>query len=73
MVHKHSVYIHKQHFGLFLEEFADNKLIVDKMYISLLDRIKSIVGKCWSPAFSPFSTMVSNVFFFRFIENRSVW
>ena len=38
-----------------LKAFADDKLNVARMMISLLDRVEKIVGKrrkCWLPAFS---------------------
>ena len=40
--------------------FADDKLNVARIMISVSDRVENIVGKvrkCWLPAFSPFPTM----------------
>ena len=34
----------------------------------VFDRIEIIVGKCWLPAFSPFHTIFSKVFFLRGIK-----
>ena len=42
-----------------LKAFADNKLNVTEIRISLYDRVENTVGKgkkCWLPAFSSFST-----------------
>ena len=38
--------------------FADDKLNIDKITISLLDRVENTKGKCWLPAFFPFSLSV---------------
>ena len=47
-----------------LKAFAEDKLNVAKMSISLFDRVK----KCWLLAFSPFPTVFSKSFFFRVIN-----
>ena len=47
--------------------FADDKLNVAKIMISVFDQVKNIVGKgekSWLPAFSPFPTMFSKGFVF---------
>ena len=51
-----------------LKAFADNRLNVYKMTISLLDRVKNTVGlgkNAGYPAFIPFPTVFSSVFFQR--------
>ena len=56
-----------------LKAFADDKLNIAKMTISLCDRVENNVGKekkCWSPAFSSFPTVVYKVFFFRVIKSQ---
>ena len=48
-----------------MKAFADDKLDVAKKIISVHGWVESIVGekkKCWSPAFSLFSTMSSKAF-----------
>ena len=45
-----------------LKAFADEKLTVAYMVISVFDMEELTVGKgekCWLPAFSPFPTMIS--------------
>ena len=56
-----------------LKAFADDKIDVVKMMISLLDRVENTVGKrekCWLPAFSPFPTVFSKDFFLRVVESQ---
>ena len=48
-----------------LKEYADDKLTVAEMMISVFDKVENIVEKgenAWLPAFSPFPTMFSNAF-----------
>ena len=51
-----------------LKSFADDKLNVAKMMISLFDRVENTVGKGenagYQPAFSSFPTLFSKAFFF---------
>ena len=52
--------------------FADDKLNIAKMIISLCDRVENTVGKeekCWLPAFSSFATVLSKAFFFRVVKS----
>ena len=49
-----------------LKAFADEKLNVAKMTISLFRRVESTVGK----AFSPFPKVFSKAFFFRVVKSR---
>ena len=54
-------------FGLIKwKAFADDKLDVVKMTISLFDGIENTVEKCLR-AFSPFLTLFSKAIFFRFM------
>ena len=56
-----------------LKAFADDKLNVAKMTISLCGRLENTVGKrrkCWLPAFSSFHTVFSKAFFFRVVKSR---
>ena len=53
--------------------FADDKLNDATIINSVFDRIENIVGKgenAGLPAFSPFPTMFSKVFFLRVIKSR---
>ena len=55
-----------------LKAFADDRLNVAGMMISILDRVENTVGKkgkCWLPAFSSFPTAFSKVFLFRVVKN----
>ena len=55
-----------------MKAFADDKVNIAKMMISLYNRVENIVGKgekCWLPAFSPFPTMFSKSFFYRVVES----
>ena len=55
-----------------LKEFADDKLNVAEMTISVFDRVKKHCGKrrkCWLPAFSPFTTVFSTAFFLRVVKS----
>ena len=58
------------------KKFADDKLNVAKMMISLFDRMENTVGKgenagYWLPAFSPFfpHPLFSKGFLFKFIKS----
>ena len=56
-----------------LKAFADNKLNVAQMMISLFDRVEKRCGKrrkCWLPAFSPFPTVFSKALFFSVVKSR---
>ena len=56
--------------------FADDKLDVVKITISVFDRVKNILGKmrkCWLQAFPPFSTVFSKGFFLRSLKVGIVW
>ena len=56
-----------------LKAFADDKLYVAKMTIFLFHIAENTVRKskkCWLPAFSPFSTVFSEVFFFMVVKRR---
>ena len=47
-----------------LKAFADHKIKIAQMMVSLFDRIGNIVGKAlWSTAFSPFPPQFSKGFF----------
>ena len=50
-----------------LKAFADEKLDVAKMMISLFDRVEHCGKrrKCWLPAFSPFPTVLCKVSYLR--------
>ena len=54
-----------------LKAFADNKLIVAKITISLCDRAKNTGKriKCWLPAFYSFPTVFSKAFFFTVLKS----
>ena len=55
--------------------FADDKLNVTKMTISLYNRIENTEGKrrkCCLPAFSPFPTVFSKVIFFRVLKKMGL-
>ena len=57
-----------------LEAFAQDKLNIAKMKISLFDIhvVENTVGKekCWLPAFSPFPTVSSKVFSLTVVKSR---
>ena len=56
-----------------MKTFADDKLNVAKMTISLLYRAENTLGKrrkCWEPAFSPFPTVFSKAFITRVVKRR---
>ena len=56
-----------------MEAFADNKINVTEKLKFLLKQVENIVGKgekCWLPAFSPFLTVFSKVFFSKVIKSR---
>ena len=53
--------------------FADDKLNVPKMIISVFGKLENIEGKgkkCWLPAFSPFPTTFSKGFFLGVVQGR---
>ena len=53
--------------------FADDKMNVTEMMISLSNRVENTVEKrrkCRLPSFSPFPTMFSKALFFRVVECR---
>ena len=59
--------------GTRLKAFADGKLNVARMTISLYDRVENTVGKgenAGLPAFSPFPTVFSKAFFFGVVQSR---
>ena len=54
-----------------LKTFADNKFDVAQKTISLFGSVENAVDKgkkCWFRAFSPFPTVFSKAFFFRFLK-----
>ena len=56
-----------------LTVFAEDKLNVAVMMISLIDRVEKHCAKrrkCWLPAFSPFPTVFSKASFFRVVKSR---
>ena len=56
--------------------FADDKLNIAKMTITLCGGLENTVGKeekCWLPAFSSFPTVFSKAFFFRVVKVGNVW
>ena len=55
-----------------LKAFAEVKLNIAKMTISLYDRLKNTGErrKCWLQAFSPFPTVFSKAFFFRVVNSQ---
>ena len=56
-----------------LKAFADNKIIVTQKLKFALWWGRKHCGKrrkCWLPAFSPFSTIFSNGYFFRVVKSR---
>ena len=56
-----------------LKAFADDKINVREKLKFELRSVESIVGKgekCWSPAFSPFSTMFSKGFYLKVVKSR---
>ena len=56
-----------------LKAFADNKLNVARMIISLLVRVQNTVGKgenAGLPAFSPLPTVFSTALFFRVVKSQ---
>ena len=55
-----------------LKAFADEKIKVAKMTISLFDRVENTWKrrKFWSPPFSPFPTVFSKAFFFKVIKSQ---
>ena len=55
-----------------LKAFADDKLDVAKMTISVFDQVENTGGKeekCWSPAFSPFPLVFSKAIFCRVFKS----
>ena len=55
-----------------LKAFAGNKINATEKFTLVLGRIRKHCGKrrkCWLPAFSPFSTMISNGFLYRIIKS----
>ena len=55
-----------------LKAFADDKLNVTRMTISLFDKSRkhfSKSRKCWLPAFSPFPTVFSKALLFSFVKS----
>ena len=56
-----------------LKAFADVKLNIVKMTISLLDRVENTEGKgkkCWLPAIFPFPSVFSTAFFFGVVKSQ---
>ena len=57
-----------------LKAFADDKIKVAKIRISLLDKSRKYCGerrKCWLPAFSSFPTVFSKAFFVSVVKSRN--
>ena len=54
-----------------MKQFAEDKIDVVKMMISLLDRVENTGKrrKCWLPAFSPFPTVFSKAFFLPVVKS----
>ena len=53
--------------------FADDKINIAEMMISIFDRVEKHcekIRKCWLSAFSSFSSMFSKGFFLGFVKSR---
>ena len=56
-----------------MKDFTENKIIVTQKMSFALGRVENTVGKrrkCWLPAFSPFPTMFSTVFFLMVVKSQ---
>ena len=57
-----------------LKAFADGQIIVSEKLKLVLARVENIMGKrrkCWSAAFSPFSTLFSKSFFYKVVKSHA--